>query len=83
MLQVEGCAHGGNVIVQALGDLIRAEQRMALGHDDLLDELTVLAGGHAVVDEVIFQARVRRTFALAQHDLRAQGDQQWRRVADG
>ncbi|MNV21148.1 hypothetical protein D3C71_1120760 [compost metagenome] len=51
-------------------------------HDDLLDELAFLTRGHAVIDEVVFQRHGAAGFALAQDDLRAEGDQQGRRVTN-
>ena len=83
--QVKGGADRGNIIVQALGHLVGAELLYGTGarHDDLLDELAFLARGDPVIDEVIFQGQGAAGFAFAQHDLRAQGDQQRWRVADG
>ena len=55
---------------------------MALGHDDGLDELAVLARGDAVVDEIVFQRQGAAGVALAQYYLRAQGNQQRRRITN-
>src|SRR3990167_6851141 len=82
--QVKGGADGGDVVVQTFGHLVGAERLIGLmaRHDDLLDKFGFLAGSHLVIEEVIFKGGGAAAVALAQDDLRAEGDQQRRGVAN-
>ena len=83
--QPEGAADGGDVLVEALGDLVGTElhPRRRLGQDHRLHEFALAAVLLAVFDEEILQRQFARLVAAPQPQGGAAGDQGRRRVADG
>ena len=84
-MQVEGCAHGTDVVIQALGDFIGAKGMTCAGawDDNFLDEFAFLACSHPVVDEIVLNRQGAAYFPFAQHQLCTESDQQRGRVANG
>ncbi len=56
-VEADGGADRGNIVVDALGDLVGLERLAGPGtrDQDLLDELAFFAGGDLVVEEVLLQ----------------------------
>src|SRR5690242_3920220 len=79
-LQVEGAEAGGDVLVEALGDLVAGEapRRIGAGQADALDELAGPAILLAVVEEEILQRDLAPLAAPAQHQAGAERDQRRR-----
>src|SRR5215475_4163641 len=83
-LQVEGAEAGGDVLVEALGDLVAGEapRRIGAGQTDALDELAGPAVLLAVIEEEILQRDLAPLAAPAQHQAGTESDQRRRAVAD-
>src|SRR6185369_10836606 len=83
--QIEGAEAGGDVLVEALGDLVTGEAPgwIAPRQADELDELARAAILLAVTEEEILQCELAPLAPMAEHQPGAQRDQRRRAVADG
>ena len=80
----EGAQEGGDVLIEALGDLVAAEDLVGLEarHVDTGHELARRQVLLAVVDEEVLERHRPRRLAPAQVQCRTERDQSGRRIAD-